>query len=155
MPGLKVLHNGFMVDADLMTLDEQARLGDAVSGWRGDDTMFVAVTNPDPVTLQRTIQVRAIDANGVEYVAASTPASTPGWRQLLLGKLVAGDWQKRAGDPIQRLIDARKKRDADESAKFREFINEEFAPKLHHALLKDGVGIRQDFYMTPRKGDRP
>lgn len=153
--GLKVLHNGYMVDSDLLLLDQQAREGDAVSGWRGDDSMSVAVTIPDPVTNKRTIQVRAVDANGVEYVAASVPEDTPGWRQLLLSKLVAGDWQHRAGDPIRRVIDAQMKRQKDMDTRFREFVTEEFAPKLHHALVKDGAAQRQDFYMTPRKGDRP
>ncbi len=148
--GLKVLHNGYLVDSDLLELDRQARLGDAVSGWRGDESMFVAVVDTEA---GRVVQVRGRDAKGVEYVAASLPASTPGWRHKLLDKLVWGDWQHRAGDPFQRMIDERKARDAEADRQWRDRVQNELAPKLHWALVKDGLIPRQDFYMTPRKRD--
>lgn len=147
--GLKVPYGERLVDSELITLDNQARDGDAVSGWRGDPSMWV---NHDPVTNQ--VQVFALDKFQKPYIAASCHESTPGFRHVLLGKLVKGDWQKRAGNLIDEIDKANAKVREDADKRFSDWITGEFGDKLHHALVKDGVATRSDFYMTPRKGDR-
>ena len=149
--GIQVPHTyaGRMMlcDSEMLELDRQAKYGDAVSGWRGDETMFVCLNaqlvGPD------VVEVWGLDAHGREYVAASTDA-TQGWRHRLLAKLVKGDWQKRAGDLVEETLAHNAKVRADADAAFRDYVREEFAPKLRHALQKDGLGPKDTFFFPAK-----
>lgn len=137
-----------MVDSEMLELDRQAKNGDPVSGWRGDPQMWVSLLEtedgPD------IVEVWGLDSLNREYLACSTP-DTPGWRHRLLEKLVKGDWQHRAGDLVEETMKSNAKIRSDAEAAHREYVREEFAPKLRHALLKDGVGIRDTFYFSAKK----
>lgn len=151
--GLQVPHRydgrTMMVDSEMLELDRQAKLGDPVSGWRGDPQMWVALlpsqVGPD------VVEVWGLDAYNREYLAASTPA-TDGWRHRLLEKLVKGDWQQRAGDLIEQTMASNAKIRADAEARHADYIREEFAPKLRWALQKDGVAPRDTFYFSSKEG---
>ena len=150
--GLKVPHRHggrtMIVDSEMLELDRQAKYGDPVSGWRGDEQMFVCLapqaTGPD------VVEVWGLDSMGREYPAASTPA-TSGWRHRLLAKLVDGDWQKRAGDLVEETMKNNAKIRADQEAAHAEYVREEFAPKLLWALQKDGMAPRDRFYFPTKK----
>ncbi len=146
--GLKVPHRDMLVDSELLELDKQAKFGDPVSGWRGDETMFVCV-QPVPAGGAPMIQVWGLDAHGREYLACSTPAGV-GYRHVLLGKLVKGDWQHRAGSLVDETMAANQKIRDDADKRWDDWMENEFGPKLHHAFVKDGAAPREDFYMTPR-----
>lgn len=145
--GLQVPHTyagrSMVVDSEMLELDRQAKYGDAVSGWRGDPEMWVCLNQmaagPD------VVEVWGLDSKRRPYIACSTEA-TQGWRHRLLTKLVKGDWQKRAGDLVEETMRANAKVRADAEAEFTDFIREEFAPKLRHALQRDGVAPRDTFY---------
>ena len=151
--GLKVPHRhdgrAMMVDSEMLELDRQVKLGEPISGWRGDPQMWVALLNaevgPD------IVEVWGLDSLNREYLACSTPA-TDGWRHRLLVKLVKGDWQKRAGDLVEETMKNNAKIRADQEAAHAEYIREEFAPKLLWALQKDGMAPRDRFYFPAKEG---
>ena len=153
--GIQVPHhyNGstLLVDSEMLELDRQVRLGDAVSGWRGDPDMGVCLNQqevgPD------VVEVWGLDSLGRSYMACSTPA-TDGWRHRLLGKLVKGDWQKRAGDLVEETIANNARINAEREANFRDYVREEFGPKLRRALQKDGLGPSDWFFFpaTTKEG---
>lgn len=147
--GLKVRHGDMLVDSELLELDRQAKYGDAVAGWRGDDQMFVCLSLD-----QQFVQVWGVDRYNREYVAAEVAACTPGWRHRLIAKLVKGDWQHRAGNLVEDTMAANAKIREDSEQRFSEYLREELAPKLHHALVKDGHAQRSTFPMTPRSKER-
>ncbi len=136
-----------LVDSEMLELDRQVRLGDAVSGWRGDPDMGVCLNQtevgPD------VVEVWGLDSMQRPYVAASTPA-TPGWRHRLLSKLVKGDWQKRAGDLVEETMAHNARLRAAAEAEMQTYVREEFAPKLRWALQRDGLGPR-DSHFFPAK----
>lgn len=136
-----------MCDSEMLELDRQAKYGDAVSGWRGDESMFVCLNaqlaGPD------IVEVWGLDALGREYVAAATDA-TQGWRHRLLAKLVKGDWQKRAGDLVEETLAHNQRLAAEREENFRSYVREEFGPKLRFALQKDGLGPK-DSHFFPAK----
>lgn len=144
---MKVFHNGQLVDSDLLLLHDQATKGDAISGWRGDPDMWVEVHDIDGVT---HVCVMGLDAKRTKYVAASEKASTPGWRHLLLERLVRGDWQQRAGDPVAEMHKRQRKARQEREDAHADYLRGEVFPKLHWAIAKDNAGFRTDFYMTPR-----
>lgn len=143
--GIKVLHGDRLVDSELLELDKQAKYGDAVSGWRGDETLFVCV-QPLPGGAPPQVQVWGLDAHNREYIACSEPG-TDGYRHRLLAKLVRGDWQKRAGDLVEETMKANAKAKADRQAQWDDWMVNEFAPKLHHAFVKDGAVPRTHHYI--------
>ena len=150
--GLKVPHRHdgrtMMVDSEMLELDRQAKNGDPVSGWRGDPQMWVALLPADRGP--DTVEVWGLDSLNREYLAASTPA-TDGWRHRLLGKLVKGDWQKRAGDLVEETIANNARIRAEADAAYSDYIREEFAPHLLWALQRDGLAPRDRFYFPAKK----
>lgn len=148
--GFPVPSNGKMVDSDLLLLDRQVKEGDAVSGWRGDPDMWVEVYDGDGLPV---VWVMGLDAQRAKYGAASTKAR-PGWRHKLLEKLVLGDWQGRAGDPVARIDAANAAREKERRDRFNDHFVEHVAPKLHWALVKDGAAQRSDFYFPSKEVSR-
>ena len=151
--GIQVPHTyagrTMVVDSEMLELDRQVKHGDPVSGWRGDEQMFVCLSpqmiGPDDV------EVWGLDSMGREYPAASTPA-TSGWRHRLLAKLVKGDWQKRAGDLVEETIANNKRLVAEREAEHADYIREELAPHMLWALQKDGMAPKDRFYFPTKEG---
>lgn len=124
---------------DLMDIDRRVKHGDAVYGWRGDETMGVFLN-----ALTREFEIWGIDRQGKEYLAASHHTLD----QTLIRKLAEGD--PRYHDQFQRVLDHNAKLVADRKARDRDEFNV-VGDKIRWAIRREFHNGRADQTSIPRK----
>lgn len=119
------------IEADVFEIGRRIREGDGTLGWGGDP---VAALTFNPRNAM--FEVIGRDLYGRAYVMASHRKCD----ERLIMKCRDGHWSK-AVDFVDRLIDEQGRRQDELERERREYISEELAPKLAHAIRTEN-GIR-------------
>lgn len=137
MPGLMSPHTApdgrrMMVDSDLLDIDRRIKEGDGTVGWVGDDGLWLEFDQARNVFIVCRYDS---DTGRTDDVMSYPPPLNAG----LLIKLRDADTRRPGNDPVARMFAEDDAREAAAEAQFEEFIAEETAPRLAHALRKGGL----------------
>lgn len=121
------------MDSAMTDLIHKLHHGDPVRGWEGDEALAV-YWNPDHQVWEI---MRLEDDNQYRLVLRSRPGVP--FDERVIDKLCEWDTRRHQRDLHREISDHNERVDAEKRAGFSEYIREEAAPRLHHALVKDGV----------------
>lgn len=122
-----------LVDQDVLDIDRRLKHGDPTLGWAGDPGLWLEF---DPRAEVFVVCWRN-PRNGEEMVVTRY---APPLDSGLIRKLVEADTQRRGGnDPVAKMLAADDKHERDRAAALEDFIDNDAAPRMVHAMRKDGV----------------
>lgn len=113
---------------------EKLHFGDPTKGWEGDPQLYViAETFPDGTVWE----LWRHEENGHRSLIEKSPVGYP-FDERLLEQLCKLDKHRRHRDLHAEIVASNDKKDAETLSERNAYIAEEFAPRLRHALIKDG-----------------
>lgn len=119
------------VDGSMRDLIDRLHNGDPVLGWEGDPRLAVYWNQPT----QRWELWRLEDDNEYRFVCRSAPGVPFDVR--VIHALIEWDVRRRQVSLHDEIVEHNDRLDAEADKRRNEWIAEEFAPKLRHALRKD------------------
>ena len=109
--------------------------GDSTIGWEGDPRLYIVAEATDEGTVW---EIWRHEENGFRSMIEKSPPGYP-FDERLLVQLCKLDSHRRHRDLHAEIEANNEKREAGRLADRNEYIAEEVAPRLRHALLKDGL----------------
>lgn len=113
---------------------EKLHFGDSTIGWEGDPQLFVVAESTPAGTVW---ELWRHEENGHRSLIEKSPPGYPFDERILI-QLCKLDSHRRHRDLANEIETANNKRDAQSQADRNEYIAEEVAPRLQHALIADG-----------------
>jgi hypothetical protein len=119
-------------DGPMRDLIHKLHHGDPVRGWEGDPNLAVYWDQPS-----ERWEVHRLEDDGEYRLVCRSGAGIP-FDERLIDALLAWDRRRRTMSLHDEVVAKNTKVDADCRAQHELYIAEEVAPRLRHAILKDG-----------------
>lgn len=119
------------MDTPMRDLIQRIRFGDPVKGWEGDERLGLYWNGED----ERFELWRLEDDGQYRFVCRSGPGIP--FDERVIGALLGWDRQRRTVTLHDEIVDHNQRVDADHERRQEEWVTEEVAPRLRHALDKE------------------
>lgn len=119
------------MDTPMRDLINRMRFGDPVKGWEGDACLELYFNGSE----ERFEVWRLEDDGQYRFVCRSAPGVP--FDERIIDALISWDNRRRSVPLERQVIDHNTQRDVELAARRDEWVAEEMAPRLHHAIRED------------------
>lgn len=121
-----------LVDQDVLDIDRRLKHGDPTLGWAGDPGLWLEF---DQVAEVFVVMYRTRDGREIVVTRYAPPLDSG-----LIRRLVEADTERRGGnDPVGKMLANDDRLERSRAAALDDFIDNDAAPRMVHAMRKDGV----------------
>jgi hypothetical protein len=120
------------MDSAMTALIDKLHHGDPVRGWEGDPNLAVYWDGAS-----ERWEVQRLEDDGEYRMVCRSMPGIP-FDERLIDALISWDNRRRTQSIHEQVVSHNRKVRAGHEAAHREYIAEEVAPRLRHAILKDG-----------------